>query len=180
MKATGIVRRIDDLGRIVIPKEIRRTMRIREGDPLEIYTSNDGEVVFRKFSPVGELDGGTSQAAEVLAKLTGNAALVFDRDHVVAVSGARKSEYAERRLSPALEELIEQRRSYVFERSSSPGLFPIEGLDKPALAAVPIISAGDVIGAVALIDQNGKPEPDEKKLMLTRAAAMFLGKQIEN
>ena len=170
MKATGIVRRIDDLGRIVIPKEIRRTMRIREGDPLEIYTSNDGEVVFRKFS----------QAAEVLAKLTGNAALVFDRDHVVAVSGARKSEYAERRLSPALEELIEQRRSYVFERSSSPGLFPIEGLDKPALAAVPIISAGDVIGAVALIDQNGKPEPDEKKLMLTRAAAMFLGKQIEN
>ena len=108
MKATGIVRRIDDLGRVVIPKEIRRTMRIREGDPLEIYTSSEGEVVFKKYSPVGELDQGTTQAAEVISKLTGNAAIVFDRDHVVAVSGARKSEYAERRLSPALEDLIEQ------------------------------------------------------------------------
>lgn len=180
MKATGIVRRIDDLGRVVIPKEIRRTMRIREGDPLEIYTSSEGEVVFKKYSPVGELDQGTTQAAEVISKLTGNAAIVFDRDHVVAVSGARKSEYAERRLSPALEDLIEQRKSYAYDREDTPRLFPIEGLDKPALAAVPIISAGDVIGAVALIEQNGQPKADEKNLMLARAAAMFLGKQIEN
>ncbi|MBR6872687.1 MAG: AbrB/MazE/SpoVT family DNA-binding domain-containing protein [Ruminococcus sp.] len=180
MKATGIVRRIDDLGRVVIPKEIRRTMRIREGDPLEIYTGPEGEVVFRKFSPVGELDQGTVQAAEVISKLAGQAALVFDRDHVVAVSGARKTEYAERRLSAALEELIEQRRSYVFDRPDTPRLFPIEGLDKPALAAVPIISAGDAIGAVALISTAGEPKADEKNLMLAKAAAMFLGKQIEN
>ena len=153
---------------------------VSEGDPLEIYTSAEGEVVFRKYSPVGELDQGTAQAAEVISKLTGNAALVFDRDHVVAVSGARKSEYAERRLSPALEELIEQRKTYAYDREDTPRLFPIEGLDKPALAAVPIISAGDVIGAVALIDQNGRPKADEKNLMLARAAAMFLGKQIEN
>ncbi|MBR6046008.1 MAG: recombinase family protein [Ruminococcus sp.] len=153
---------------------------VSKGDPLEIYTSSDGEVVFRKFSPVGELDGGTAQAAEVIAKLTGHAALVFDRDHVVAVSGARRSEYAERRLSPALEDLIEQRRSYAFDRDDTPRLFPIEGLDKPALAAVPIISAGDAIGAVALIEPSGEPKADEKNLMLARAAAMFLGKQIEN
>ena len=153
---------------------------ISGGDPLEIYTSNDGEVVFKKYSPVGELDSGTSQAAEVIAKLTGNAAIVFDRDHVVAVSGARKTEYAERRLSPALEELIEQRRTYAYDKAGTPRLFPIEGLDKPALAAVPIISSGDVIGAVALIDPDGEPKADEKNLMLARAAAMFLGKQIEN
>ena len=137
-------------------------------------------MVFKKFSPVGELDQGTSQAAEAISKLTGEAALVFDRDHVVAVSGARKIEYAERRLSPALEELIEQRKSYAYDRPETPRLFPIEGLDKPALAAVPIISAGDVIGAVALISTNGNPKPDEKNLMLAKAAAMFLGKQIEN
>lgn len=180
MKATGIVRRIDDLGRVVIPKEIRRTMRIREGDPLEIYTSADGEVVFRKYSAVGELDHGTAQAAEVISKLTGHPALVFDRDHVVAVSGARRTEYAERRLSPALEELIEQRKSYAYDRPDTPRLFPIEGLDKPALAAVPIISSGDVIGAVAVIDPDGQPKADEKNLMLAKAAAMFLGKQIED
>ena len=153
---------------------------ISGGDPLEIYTSSDGEVVFKKYSPVGELDSGTSQAAEVIAKLTGNAAIVFDRDHVVAVSGARKTEYAERRLSPALEELIEQRKSYAYDKAGTPRLFPIEGLDKPALVAVPIISSGDVIGAVALIDPNNDPKADEKNIMLAKAAAMFLGKQIEN
>ena len=160
--------------------EILSVNTISDGDPLEIYTSSDGEVVFKKFSPVGELDQGTAQAAEVISKLTGEAALVFDRDHVVAVSGARKIEYAERRLSPALEDLIEQRKSYAYDRPETPRLFPIEGLDKPALAAVPIISAGDVIGAVALISTNGNPKPDEKNLMLAKAAAMFLGKQIEN
>lgn len=180
MKATGIVRRIDDLGRVVIPKEIRRTMRIREGSPLEIYTSGDGEVIFKKYSPVGELDSGTLQAAEVISKLTGEAAVVFDRDRVVAVSGVRKTEYAERRISDALEELIENRRTYAYDRPDTPKLFPIEGMDKPALAAVPIISAGDVIGAVTLISAGGDVKPDEKNLMLAKAAAMFLSKQLES
>ncbi len=90
MKATGIVRRIDDLGRVVIPKEIRRTMRIREGDPLEIYTSNDGEVIFKKYSPINELSGGAMQVAEVIYKLGNSPVVVFDRDHVVAVAGVQK------------------------------------------------------------------------------------------
>ena len=92
MKATGIVRRIDDLGRVVIPKEIRRTMRIREGDPLEIYTDNDGEVIFKKYSPIGELSGFAGVYAEVLHKTGGAPVVVCDRDHVVAVSGIPKKE----------------------------------------------------------------------------------------
>ena len=98
MKATGIVRRIDDLGRVVIPKEIRRTMRIREGEPLEIYTNPDGEVIFKKYSPINELSDGALQAAEVIAKLGGAPAVIFDKDHVVAVSGVSKKEYSQRRL----------------------------------------------------------------------------------
>lgn len=109
MKATGIVRRIDDLGRVVIPKEIRRTMRIREGDPLEIYTDSDGEVIFKKYSPIGELSVFAGQYAEILHKITNDAVLVCDRDHVVAVSGVPKKELLERRISSSLEEMIEQR-----------------------------------------------------------------------
>ena len=106
MKATGIVRRIDDLGRVVIPKEIRRTMRIREGDPLEIYTDNDGEVIFKKYSPIGDLSGFAGIYAEVLHKTGGSPVVVCDRDHVVAVSGIPKKELLERRVSPSLEEMM--------------------------------------------------------------------------
>lgn len=112
MKATGIVRRIDDLGRVVIPKEIRRTMRIREGDPLEIYTDNDGQVIFKKYSPIGELSAFAGQYAEVLSKTAGYPVIVCDRDHVISVAGVPKKELIERRVSPALEEMMEQRRSF--------------------------------------------------------------------
>ena len=105
MKATGIVRRIDDLGRVVIPKEIRRTLRIREGDPLEIFTSNDGEVIFKKYSPIGELSSFAAQYADILHKTSGKAVIVCDRDHVVAAAGVPKKELLERRVSPALEQL---------------------------------------------------------------------------
>lgn len=175
MKATGIVRRIDDLGRVVIPKEIRRTMRIREGEPLEIFTSSDGEVVFKKYSAVNELENAT-EACEVISKLGGTGAVVFDRDHVVAVAGVRKSEYAERRISPALEELLEARNSFAVTHGEV--LKPIEGIDCRALTVSPIITAGDVAGAVAFIG-NGEDGATEQQIMLTKAAAMFLGKQIE-
>lgn len=107
MKATGIVRRIDDLGRVVIPKEIRRTMRIREGDPLEIFTDNDGEVVFKKYSPIGELSPFAGQYADVMSRACGMAVLICDRDHVVAAAGVSKKEFQERRVSARLEELME-------------------------------------------------------------------------
>lgn len=179
MKATGIVRRIDDLGRVVIPKEIRRTMRIKEGAPLEIYTSNDGEVIFKKYSPINEISEGALQAADVMFKLGGTPAVVVDRDHVVAVAGVSKREYNERRISPALEELIENRSSFVFTNKDEKPLIPIEGISKHAIAVSPIISDGDVTGAVAFVADENSEAADEKHSMLAQAAAMFLGKQIE-
>ena len=116
MKATGIVRRIDDLGRVVIPKEIRRTMRIREGDPLEIYTSNDGEVIFKKYSAINEMSQNASHVADIMFKLAGCPVVVFDRDHVVAVAGVPKKEFSERRVSPSLEEILENRKNYFKEK----------------------------------------------------------------
>lgn len=142
MKATGIVRRIDDLGRVVIPKEIRRTLRIREGDPLEIFTSNDGEVIFKKYSPIGELSAFAGQYAEILHKTSSRPVIVCDRDHVVSASGLPKKELLERRISPALEELIEERKSYIYGQQGGALLYPVEGIERPALVEYPIISAG--------------------------------------
>lgn len=179
MKATGIVRRIDDLGRVVIPKEIRRTMRIREGDPLEIYTSNDGEVIFKKYSPINELSDGAIQAAEVIHKLGNAPVIVFDRDHVVAVVGVAKKEFNERRVSPALEEIIESRKDYAYMSESDTKVMPVEGINKTALAISPIISSGDVTGAVAFLSDESNETATTQQQILAQTAAMFLGKQIE-
>ena len=178
MKATGIVRRIDDLGRVVIPKEIRRTMRIREGDPLEIYTSAEGEVIFRKYSALGEMSENAAQVAEIMQKLAGCPVIVFDRDHVVAVSGAPKKELLERRVSAELEELMEARRQY--RGSGSPHIRPIEGTARTAFACLPILTAGDVTGAVAFLDGiEGETVPTDLQSSLITAAAQFLGRQME-
>ena len=112
MKATGIVRRIDDLGRIVIPKEIRRTMRIREGDPLEIYTDNGGEVIFKKYSPIGEMGAAANQLADVIHKQSGQPVVILDRDHCVAAAGISKKEVLERRVSQQCEDIMESRLKY--------------------------------------------------------------------
>lgn len=168
----------DDLGRVVIPKEIRRTLRIREGDPLEIFTSNDGEVIFKKYSPIGELSSFAGQYAEILHKTTAKPVLVCDRDHVVSVSGVPKKELLERRISPALEEMIEQRKSFVLGNDGSK-LFPVEGVEKTALVAYPIISAGDVCGAILFLNDGEQDVPSEAEEKLLQAAAGFLGKQME-
>ena len=177
MKATGIVRRIDDLGRVVIPKEIRRTMRIREGDPLEIFTDQNGEVILKKYSPIGEMGSFASQYAEVLSKATGLTTVVCDRDHVIAVSGAAKRELMERRVSPQLEELMESRRTYIASKDSKE-FFPIEGIDKAASVASPIVASGDVSGAVLLLS-NGQGGASEGDSRLCTVASAFLGKQME-
>ena len=181
MKATGIVRRIDDLGRVVIPKEIRRTMRIREGDPLEIYTSTDGEVIFRKYSALGEISENAAQVAEIMQRLAGCAVLVFDRDHVVAVSGTQKREYSERRISQELEDLMERRGSF-YAAEGSPRLRPVEGMPRTAFACLPILTAGDVTGAVAFLDPSEGGEviiPTDLQRSLITAASQFLGRQME-
>ena len=111
MKATGIVRRVDDLGRIVIPKEIRRTLRIREGDPLEIYTEKDGGVIFRKYSPMGDLQEFAAQMCESIGSATGKIAAVSDRDAIIALHGAPKRELIDKPNSAALEKIMELRKN---------------------------------------------------------------------
>ena len=179
MKATGIVRRIDDLGRIVIPKEIRRTMRIREGDPLEIFTDNNGDVIFKKYSPIGELSSFAGHYCDALFKASGHPTLVCDKDNVIAAAGIPKKEILERRVSPSLDDLIEQRKNYI-NSSDSADFFPIEGSDKRALVINPILANGDVCGAVLFIcDDNNEPASNSD-MKLIQTAAIFLGKQMED
>jgi len=179
MKATGIVRRIDDLGRVVIPKEIRRTMRIREGDPLEIYTSNDGEVIFKKYSAINEMSENASQVSDIMFRLASCPVIIFDRDHVVAVSGVSKKEFNERRVSPELEDLMQSRKNYYAEAGKVNNFIPAEGVDKVAIAAMPIISSGDITGAVVFLESDKSKIITDLQKSLICAAAQFLGKQIE-
>ena len=184
MKATGIVRRIDDLGRVVIPKEIRRTMRIREGDPLEIYTNREGEVIFKKYSPIGELSNFASEYAETLARICDLSVVITDRDAVIAVAGASKKEYADKRITPELERIISKRQLYVHAPEGEK-IYVTDGAQYYVRCAMPIIAEGDLIGCVcSLGDDSGKPLDKlqdvkvEEKLVQT--AANFLSKQHEN
>ena len=177
MKATGIVRRIDDLGRVVIPKEIRRTMRIREGDPLEIFTGPNEEVVFKKYSPVGEMGTFATQYADVMSRACGLPVLICDRDHVIAVAGESKKEYLERRLTAQLEQAMEERQ--VVTSGSGSKLFVVEGRERPVGVMAPILAAGDIIGCVCMLcAENGTP-PNDSDRQLAQVAAAFLGKQME-
>ncbi|MBE6716787.1 MAG: AbrB/MazE/SpoVT family DNA-binding domain-containing protein [Ruminococcaceae bacterium] len=179
MKATGIVRRIDDLGRVVIPKEIRRTMRIREGDPLEIYTDAEGEVIFKKYSPMGELAEFTSQYCEVLFKAISMPVLITDRDHVVCSMGVTKKDAVDKRITSQLEKIMENRASYIATSFENNILTPVEGLDKNACIAVPIIGNGDVSGCVVVLFNDKGELPTNAETKLAEVAASFLGKQTE-
>lgn len=178
MKATGIVRRIDDLGRVVIPKEIRRTMRIREGDPLEIYTSNDGEVIFKKYSPIGELSIFSSLYAEVLNKAGGLPVIVCDKDHVVSVAGVPKKEILERRISSLLEDCMTQRKNIAYTEGKE-NIRPVEGIDRYAVASSLVIVAGDVCGCILFLSGDADSTATEVQIKLLDVAANLLAKQLE-
>ena len=180
MKATGIVRRVDDLGRIVIPKEIRRTLRIREGDPLEIYTEKDGGVIFRKYSPMGDLQEFAAQMCESIGTATGHIAAVSDRDSIIALHGASKRELVDKPNSPELEKLMEQRKNYLFKAGDTP-IYAADGEEKYRLgAASPILSQGDLMGCVMLLLQEKDVPLAESDQSLVKTAAGFLGRQMEN
>ncbi len=177
MKATGIVRRIDDLGRVVIPKEIRRTLRIKEGDPLEIYTASDGEVIFKKYSPMAEISEFSGQYSDVLSRSAELPVIITDRDHVISVSGLPKKDVMERHISDSLEEIMENRDNYVQEKGTT--LYPIKDYPSKALIAYPIIASGDIAGSVIFMDNEGKKKLSETEVKLCQVAAAFLGKQME-
>ncbi len=180
MKATGIVRRIDDLGRVVIPKEIRRTMRIREGDPLEIYTSRDGEVVFKKYSLLGGLDEFAAQFCETLSKSTGSIVAVTDRDSVIAVAGGGRRELMGKRITADLEQIMEDRRIYQY--TGEDRRFPVcDSSDKlTAAVAAPILSEGDVLGLVLFVSTEGDALTGETEYKLAQTIAAFLGRHMES
>lgn len=183
MKATGVVRRIDDLGRIVIPKEIRKTLRIREGDPLEIFTDKEGEIILKKYSPIGELSEFASQYAETLAKTTGHIACISDKDTIIAVAGAPKKEYLEKSVSSEIERLMEDRLTWSAKNQDEKHL-PVlltDSDDKKYTSQViwPIIAEGDTIGTVMLLSTEPNKKMNDVELKVAQSAAGFLGKQME-
>ena len=180
MKATGIVRRIDDLGRVVIPKEIRRTQRIREGDPLEIFTTGAGEVIFKKYSPMGELAGFAGQYAEVLNRSLNLTALVCDRDSIIAAAGGSKRDYQERGVSIPLERIMDRRKPFWHSGKAEECVFPCEGSDKHILGACPLLAGGDVAGAVLLLSADKSARPSDSEQAALQIAASFLAKQVED
>lgn len=180
MKATGIVRRIDDLGRVVVPKEIRRTLRIREGDPLEIFTDREGEIILKKYSPMGELREFAKQFADAMAQSTGQIAAIADRDSFIAIAGVGKKDLVGKSVSREMEHLMEERDSRVAVRGEK-GFVPIsqeeDEFEQQAIA--PIISEGDVIGAVAILAKDKKEKFGSSELKIAHTAAGFLGKHME-
>ena len=180
MKATGIVRRIDDLGRVVIPKEIRRTMRIREGDPLEIYTSRVGEVIFKKYSLMGELDDFAAQLCETLSKTSCTITAVTDRDSVIAVAGGGKRELMGKRLSARLEEIMEERSIYQHREGLAAVQVTDSGENFCVSVAAPILCEGDVLGLVLFAEAAEPGRTGETEYKLAQTIAAFLGRHMES
>lgn len=181
MKATGIVRRIDDLGRIVIPKEIRRTLHIRESDPLEIYTDREGEIILKKYSPIGEMTSFAKQYVESLAQVSGRVAIIADREQFVAVAGGYK-QLMNKSVSRQLEEKVINRESVAASKGDRNFVqISEEGeLEYQHQMIAPIICEGDVIGSVMLLENDNKSKMGEVEQKLVQSAAAFLGRQMEN
>jgi len=180
MKATGIVRRIDDLGRVVIPKEIRRTMRIREGDPLEIFTDKDGELIFKKYSPIGELSDFAAQICDSLRKATDGIVAVSDRDSVIAIAGGAKRELMDKPISQQLAAVMESRS--VYRQESGGSSMPVVADDEKYCVSIaaPVISEGDLMGCVMFITPRNSIPCEELEYKLAQTVSSFLGKQMES
>ena len=176
----GIVRRIDDLGRIVIPKEIRRTLHIRESDPLEIYTDREGQIILKKYSPIGEMTTFARQYAESLAQVSGHAAVIADRDQFIAAAGGYK-QLVNKSVSRQLEEKVNNRETFLAARGDR-NFIPVcdDGdNDYQHQAVAPIICEGDIIGSVVLLDNDNRGRMGEVEQKLILSAAGFLGRQME-
>ena len=183
MKATGVVRRIDDLGRVVIPKELRKVLRIKEGDPIEIFTGREGEVILKKYSPIGELSEFATDYAETLAKTTGHIACITDKDSVIAVSGGARKEYLEQSISKELEQLMDDKEIYTSNQNNDISL-PITKNDNQerkfnSQVIYPIISQGDVIGSIILLSKEKNKIMNETEVKVAQSAAGFLSSQME-
>jgi len=179
MKATGIVRKIDDLGRVVIPKEIRHTLHIREGDPLEIFLNEEKCVIFRKYSPVGDMVEFAEQYAKVLSKTIDQSVLICDNDCVIAVGGVSKKECLDRKLSAKFESYMQLGQQYISVNACH-DLFPVEGVNCNASVVCPIITSGNKVnGAVIILFNKNNTPPTKVEVKLAQVAASVLGEQLE-
>lgn len=184
MKATGVVRRIDDLGRVVIPKEIRKTLRIKEGEPLEIFTDKEGQVILKKYSPIGELSEFATEYAETLAKTTGHIACITDKDTIIAVAGGSKKEFLEKDVSSELEKLMEDKEVYTSKENRDMAV-PItkngdlKGKEHKSQIVYPIVSNGDSIGTVILMSKDSNTKMNDVEKKVAQSAATFLASQME-
>ena len=179
MKATGIVRRIDDLGRVVVPKEIRRTLRIKESDPLEIFTDRDGKIILKKYSPIGELGDFAKEYAQSLAQVSGYTVCIADHDQINAASGKRAKEYAGRLIDEELETVILNRKTVKLAKKEAVRLTQNDAGGYQSQVISVITSLGDCVGAVIIFSENGETELGETEIKLAKAAAGFLGRQME-
>lgn len=176
MKSTGVVRRVDDLGRIVIPKEMRRTLRIRDGEELEIFVDND-VVVLKKFSKVADLGDVSKKIIDVVSSLVGKTVLVTDRDVIITGSGQLKKNYLNKEISEKIENIISSRTVTVVKTISSIEL--VDGVDdKYSYIIYPIISFGDVIGTIIMISTSS--DISEFDVTISGMIAQFLGKYVED
>jgi AbrB family transcriptional regulator, stage V sporulation protein T len=179
MKATGIVRRIDDLGRVVIPKEIRRTLRIREGDPLEIFVDRDGEVILKKYSPIGELGTFAKEYAESLNETLGHITLITDRDVVIAATGASKKDFMEKPVGSDIERSMDERKTISAFATGDVNITREKAEAFTSHVIAPIIAGGDPIGAVVLLSRDESAKMGDLEVKLAETAAGFLAKQME-
>jgi len=177
----GIVRRIDDLGRVVVPKEIRRTLRIREGDPLEIFTDKDGEIILKKYSPIGELGAFAQQYVEAAAQIIGHAICVSDRDQIIAVAGAPKKDFIGKVLHKELEEAINDREAILARKGEKKYIRILSNSDEEYYGEIvqTILCEGDAIGAVIILSRTESETLGEAEQKAAVIAANFLGKQME-
>jgi len=179
MKATGIVRRIDDLGRVVIPKEIRRTLRIREGDPLEIFVDRDGEVILKKYSPIGELGDFAKEYAESLYEGTGHMTMISDRDTIIAIAGGSKKDYLEKQIGSIIESSMENRKVQVETNSGQYEICKDVSDTYSSFVVAPIVAGGDPIGTVILVTKEENTKMGVMESKMAETAAAFLAKQME-
>lgn len=181
MKATGIVRRIDDLGRVVIPKEIRRTLRIREGEPLEIYTDREGEIILKKYSPIGELVSFVKEYAESLASTLGTTVCITDQDQIIAAAGYGKKELQGQKIGEAIEKVLTERKTYIAYLGEHAFVPILEDMKESYYGEMiqPILCEGDVLGAVIMLEKHSGKKLGEAEQKVVTCAAEFLGRRME-
>ena len=180
MKATGIVRRIDDLGRVVVPKEMRKTLKIREGDPVEIFTDNQGQIILKKYSPIGEMGDFARDYAEAMSQIAGHTVIVTDREKVIAAAGSMKKQYQDKTISRELEEIMENRTA-VNSAKTRKIISVAEGETPSEVQQIiyPILCESDVVGSVVMFGKEKGRELSETENKIAGVAATFLGRQME-